>query len=108
MPSNSTTATQEPSKAITSVEECKTFLINTVRQLREQQQISHSEQVSLYVTDVPIVHSTISEYEAEIKKDANLADVVQVNIKAGNPMPEALPQVDHTIGEEEVTVAIER
>jgi len=103
-----TTTNETKSKTITSVETCKTFLVDTVEQLRTDNNISADEKVSLYVTDVPIIHSTIAEYESEIKEQAHLVDVVQVNIKAGNPMPKALAQVDCTIGEDEVTIAIEQ
>lgn len=103
------TSTKQPRSAnINSVEECKTFLINTIQQLRKDNQIGKSEEVSLYVTDVPLVHSTIAEYEGDIKRSANLVDIVQVNVKAGNPMPAALPHVDCEIGEDEVTIALER
>lgn len=94
------------SQTITTVEECKEFLVHTVQTLRQQQQIQAGDQVSLYVTDAPIIHSTIAEYETAIKKEANLEDVVQVNIKAGNPMPKSLAHKDTIIGEDEVTIAI--
>ncbi|MEZ4682657.1 MAG: hypothetical protein R2932_51465 [Caldilineaceae bacterium] len=106
---NSMTSAKQPSNGQTiSVEECVDILQRTVTKLRRDQGISAKEQVSLYVTDAPIIHSTLSEYGNKIKENANLTDIVQVNIKAGNPMPEALPQVECTLGDDEVTVAIQQ
>lgn len=93
---------------VASVEECADVLVRTVQQLRNENNISQEEQVSLYVTDAPLIHSTLSEFKDKIKEQAKLVDVVQVNPKAGIPMPEALPQVDCEIGDERVTVAVER
>lgn len=103
-----TQTAQYEKKDITSVEECKQLLVQSFAQLRKDNNISESEAVSLYVTDVPLIHSTIAEYEEDLKQIGNLTDVVQVNVKAGNPMPEALPHIDYLIGKDEVTVAIER
>ena len=91
---------------MTSVEECAAVLIRTIQQLREENDIA-DEEVSLYVTDAPIVHSTLLEYQDEVMEKANLVNIVQVNVKAGNPMPEALPQVDCKIGDDLVTIALE-
>ncbi|MEZ4711728.1 MAG: hypothetical protein R3A44_31340 [Caldilineaceae bacterium] len=105
---NTALSEQQQNKDIESVEECAAILIRTIEQLRQDNGVPDEEEVSLYVTDAPIVHSTLSEYEEEIMQKANLVDVVQVNIKAGTPMPEALPQVDCQIGDDTVTIAIER
>lgn len=99
---------RRPSHEVVTVEECAALLIRTIQQLREENDVPEDEEVSLYVTDAPIVHSTLSEYEDDIMEKANLVDVVQVNVKAGNPMPEALSQVDRMIGDDLVTVAIEK
>ncbi|MCB0100087.1 MAG: hypothetical protein KDE46_30355 [Caldilineaceae bacterium] len=105
---NTAGTAHQSSKNVTSVEDCATILVGLIQQLRQDNGVPENEEVSLYVTDVPIVHSTLSEYEDEIIKKANLVDVVQVNMKAGNPMPETLPHVERQIGNDTVTIAIER
>lgn len=105
---NTALSEQQQSKDITSVEECAAILIRTIGQLRQDNGVPDKEEVSLYVTDAPIVHSTLSEYKEDMMQKANLVDVVQVNIKAGTPMPDALPQVERQIGDDHVTIAIER
>lgn len=96
-------------REITSVEQCAELLIDHVEQLRQEQNIADDEEISIYVTDVPLVHSMLAEYGARVEKVTNATDIIQVNIKAGNPMPENLPH--HEIGvfsKEPVTVAIEQ
>lgn len=96
-------------REITSVEQCAELLIDHVEQLRQEQNIANDEEISIYVTDVPLVHSMLSEYGDRVEKATNAIDIVQVNIQAGNPMPDNLPH--HEIGvfsKEPVTVAIER
>ncbi|MEZ4869110.1 MAG: hypothetical protein R3C14_47755 [Caldilineaceae bacterium] len=101
-------AKQKSGEQVASVEECAAVLLRTVQQIRQEHGLAANEEASLYVTDVPIVHSTLAEYRDEIMEKANLVDIVPVNVKAGNPMPEALPQVECQIGDESVTVALER
>lgn len=94
---------------ITSVEQCAELLIDHVQQLRQEQNIADNEEISIYITDVPLVHSTISEYGNRLEQATNATDIVQVNLQAGNPMPEHLPH--HEIGlfsQEPVRVAIDR
>jgi len=106
MKKNSTPKDTE--QEITSVEQCAELLIDHVQQLRQEQNLDDDEQVSIYITDVPLVHSTIAEYGRRLEQATNAADIVQVNLQAGNPMPKDLPH--HQIGrfsKEPVTVAIE-
>ncbi len=103
------TKTQESGQEIESVERCAELLIDHVQQLRQEQQLDDDEEISIYITDVPLVHSTIAEYGSRLEQATNAADIVQVNLAAGNPMPENLPH--HEIGvfsQEPVRVAIER
>lgn len=92
---------------VTSVEECAAAVIHTVQQLREREDIPRSKKVALYITDAPLVHSMISEYRDAVIEKANLVDIVQENIKAGNPIPESLPQTECKMGGEMITIAIQ-
>ncbi len=108
MQSNTSTKAKDDQE-ITSVERCAELLIDHVQQLRQEQNLTDEEEISIYITDVPLVHSTISEYGSRLKEATNATDIVQVNIKAGNPMPKNLPH--HQIGrfsKEPVTVAIDQ
>lgn len=108
---NSNTTTMQDSQQKDNgqlVEECASVLVLTVQKLRNENNISEDEEVSLYVTDAPIVHSTLSEYREDIMQKANLVDIVQVNIKAGTPMPAMIPQIECTIGDDEVTIGIDQ
>lgn len=100
--------TQTADREIMSVEECAQVIIDQVKQLRAQADISHDREVSIYVTDVPLIHSTLSEYEERIRQQTNASDIVQVNVKAGNPMPKNLTQVElHTLDDGPAIIAIE-
>lgn len=94
-------------ETVTSVEECAAAVIHAVQQLRERKDIPRTEEVSLYITDAPLVHSMLSEYRDAVIEKANLADIVQENIKAGNPIPESLPQIECEMGGEMITIAIQ-
>lgn len=94
---------------ITSVEQCAELLIDHVKQLRQEQSIGDNQEISIYVTDVPLVHSTLSELSDRIEKATNATDIVQVNVKAGNPMPENLAHHQiNVFSKEPVIVAIEQ
>ena len=100
--------TNTAEREIMSVEECAQVLIEQVKQLRLQADITNDRAVSIYVTDVPLVHSTLSEYDERIRQQTNASDIVQVNIKAGNPMPKNLPQVElYTLDDGPTVIAIE-
>lgn len=93
-------------KDVMSVEECAQVLISTVKDLRSENGLSEGE-VTLYLIDAPLIHSTLSEYREEIMEKASLVAIVQVNEEAGVPMPEAIPQVEKQIGDDIVTVGIQ-
>jgi len=91
-----------------STEECAQVIIDQVAQLRKEADIAADQEVSIYVTDVPLVHNTLSQYHERIREQANAVDIVQVNIKAGNPMPANLPQVElSTLDDGPAVIAIE-
>jgi len=101
-------STQTANHEVMSTEECAQVIIDQVAQLRQQANIATDHTVSIYVTDVPLVHNTLSQYNERIRQQANAIDIVQVNIKAGNPMPENLPQVElHTLDDGPAVIAIE-
>lgn len=94
---------------IESVEQCAELIIDHVKQLRQEQGIGDGEKISVYITDVPLVHSTLSEQSEKIEKATGAADIVQVNVQAGNPMPENLPHHEITVfSKEPVIIAIEQ
>jgi hypothetical protein len=43
-----------------------------------------------------------------IQERTNAHSIVQVNIDVGNPMPDALPQIEVTIGDDPVVTAVEQ
>ncbi len=95
-------------REVMSVEECAQVIIDQVQQLRQQANISRDQPVAIYLTNVPLVHSTLSEYEDRIRQQTNASDIVQVNIKAGNPMPANLRQVElHTLDDGPTVIAID-
>ncbi len=103
-----TAAAKGVDREITSVEQCAELLIDHIKQLRQEQNIADEQEISIYVTDVPLVHSTLSTLGDRVKRATNAVDIVQVNIQAGNPMPENLPQREiHVFSKEPVTVAID-
>lgn len=100
--------TQVADHEVMSVEECAQVIIDQVNTLRRQAEIGTDRAISIYVTDVPLIHSTISAYEERIRNETNASDIVQVNIKAGNPMPKNLLQVElHTLDDGPTIIAIE-
>lgn len=105
----STAGTNGTDKEVESVEQCAEIIIDHVKQLRQEQGFGDGENVSIYITDVPLVHSTLSEYSDKIEKATGASDIVQVNVQAGNPMPEDLPRHEITVfSKEPVVVAIEK
>lgn len=95
-------------KEILSVEECAAAIIQYVEQLRADADLTDDQEISIYVTDVPLIHSTLSEKGDYIRQKTNAVDIVQVNVKAGEPMPAHLPQVEvHHFDRGPATIAIE-
>jgi len=93
---------------VKTVKECADILIQSVNQIRKDNDISECQDISIYVIDAPIIHSTITQFDKHIKERTNAHRIVQVNIDGGTPMPEALPQIEVTIGNDPVVIAVEQ
>jgi hypothetical protein len=91
-----------------SVKECADILIQSVKQIRKDNYISKNQDISIYVIDAPIVHSAVAQFGEHIQEQTNAHSIVQVNIDVGNPMPDALPQIEVTIGNDPVIIAVEQ
>lgn len=92
-----------------SIEGCAEVIIDTVQQLRSEAGVADDQEISIYVTDAQIIRSTLAEMGDYIREQTNAVDVVRVNIKAGNPMPAHLPQVElHNLDDGPATIAIEK
>src|SRR5687768_1780345 len=93
---------------VKSVKECADILVQSVNQIRKYNDILESQDISIYVIDAPIVHSAVVQYGKHIKERTNAHSIVQVNIDGGTPMPEALPQIEVTIGDGPVVIAVDQ
>ena len=93
---------------VKSVKECADILVQSVNQIRKDNDISECQDISIYVIDAPIIHSTITQFDKHIKERTNAHRIIQVNIDGGTPMPEALPQIEVTIGNDPVVIAVEQ
>lgn len=82
------------STEVLSVEDAAELLVHYVNQLRAEAGIDEDTEISLYVTSVPLIHSTLTEMGDYIREQTNAIDIVQVDVKAGNPMPAHLPQIE--------------
>lgn len=83
-------------------------IVGAIQQLRRDQKIADTEPISVYVTDAEVVRSLLKQYRSYIEEKTNTVDLVEVNLDAGNPMPENLTKADFEIGDQEVSVAIEK
>lgn len=91
-----------------STEECAAVIINTVKELRAAAGIAESQPISLYVPNAQLIRSTLAERGDEIRRQINAVDVVQVNVKAGIPMPAHIPQAElHNLDESPTTIGID-
>lgn len=99
-----TSATQEA----LSTAECAEVIIKTVKQLRADAGIAASQPISLYVPNAQLIRSTLTERGDYIREQINAADVVQINVKAGIPMPAHIPQMElHNLDESPTTIGID-
>jgi hypothetical protein len=93
---------------VLSTEECAAVLIDTVKQLRAEAGIAENQAISLYVPNAQLIRSTLAERGDEIRRQINAVDVVQVNVRAGIPMPAHIPQVElHNLDESPTTIGID-
>ena len=94
---------------VLSIEECAEVIIQTVQQLRSEAGFADDQDISIYVTDAQMIRSTLGEMGDYIREQTHAVDVVRVNVKAGNPMPAHLPQVEvHNLDDGPATIAIEK
>lgn len=93
---------------VLSIDECAEVIIRTVDQLRNEAGLSADQEISIYVTDAQLIRSTLAEKGDYIRKRTHAVDVVRVNVKAGNPMPAHLPQVElHNLDQGPTSIGIE-
>lgn len=103
-----TKQTNSADNQVLSTDECAEVIIRTVEQLRDEAGISTEQEISLYVTDAQLIRSTLAEKGDYIRERTHAVDVVRVNVKAGNPMPAHLPQVElHNLDQGPTTIGIE-
>lgn len=93
---------------VLSTEECAEVIIRTVEQLRDEAGIAADQEISLYVTDAQLIRSTLAEKGDYIRERTHAVDVVRVNVKAGNPMPAHLPQMElHNLDQGPTSIGID-
>ena len=107
-----TTATQsQTDQQIAEAEEevrtCTKKLMSEIKSLRQEQNFDDGEAIVVYVTDAPLVHRALEVYRDEIEKATCAIEFVQINVDAGNPMPEHLSHKEINIGDQTIDVAID-
>lgn len=94
---------------VLSIDECAEVIIGTVEQLRAKAGLTAAQEISIYVTDAQLIRSTLAEKGDYIRKRTHAVDLVRVNVKAGNPMPAHLPQVElHNLDQGPTSIGIEK
>ena len=83
-------------------------LVQAIQQLRSEQGIAETEEIAIYVTNTQVVRSLLKQYSEQIEAQTHTADLVQVNVDGGIPMPEVIAHADFEIGGETVTIGISR
>ncbi|MEZ4732775.1 MAG: hypothetical protein R3E79_37200 [Caldilineaceae bacterium] len=102
------TENQNTEHEVLSVDECAEVLIDTVAQLRTEAGVADEQEISIYVTDVPLIRSALKQKGDYIHEKTNAVDVVRVNVEGGQPMPAHLPQRElHNLDRSPATIAIE-
>jgi superfamily I DNA and RNA helicase len=89
------------------IQEYKENIVQQIQQLRQESGIK-SDRIALYITDTPLVRGILHEYADEIRQTVNAANIVQVDIDAGIPQPEEHPHHTFPLGEDKVTISIEK
>ncbi len=93
---------------VLSVEEAAEVLIQYVKQLRADAGIDETQEISIYVTNVQLINSMLTEMGDYVREQTNAVDIVQVNVKAGNPMPAHLTQIEvHEFDQGPATIGID-
>lgn len=100
--------TADNQNPVVSTEECAEVIIRTVEQLRDEAGLAADQEISIYVTDAQLIRSTFAEKGDYIRDRTHAVDVVRVNVKAGNPMPAHLPQVElHNLDQGPTSIGIQ-
>jgi hypothetical protein len=89
------------------LQELKEDIVSQIQQLRQESGIKN-ERVALYITDTPLVRGILHEYADEIRQTANAVNIVQVDVDAGIPQPEEHPHRTFPLGEDKVTISMEK
>lgn len=93
---------------VLSTDDCAEVIIRTVEQLRDEVGLAADREISIYVTDAQLIRSTLAEKGDYIRERTHAVDVVRVNVKAGNPMPAHIPQVElHNLDQGPTSIGIE-
>lgn len=101
-------ASTDEQKPVLSTDECAETIIRIVNQLRNEVGLAANQEISIYVTDAQLIRSTFAEKGDYIRTQTHAVDVVRVNVKAGNPMPAHLPQVElHNLDQGPTSIGIE-
>jgi len=61
--------------------------VQAIQQLRSEQGIAETEEIAIYVTNTQVVRSLLKQYSEQIEAQTHTADLVQVNVDGGIPMP---------------------
>lgn len=92
---------------VVSIDECVEVIIDTVAQLRTEAGVADDQEISIYVTDVPLIRSALKQKGDYIHEKTNAVDVVRINVEGGQPMPAHLPQRElHNLDRSPATIAI--
>jgi hypothetical protein len=89
------------------IRESKENIVREIEQLRQESGIG-DERVALYITDTPLVRGILHEYGDEIRQSVNAVNIVQVDVNAGIPQPEEHPHRTFALGEDQVTISMEK
>lgn len=97
-----------PKETIGDLKEHAQALVDCITQLRQQESLGDGDEIATYVIDTPLVHKVLDRFGDSIEEQTNTVDLVQVDLTAGNPMPEGIRQSEIQIGQDAVTVGISR
>jgi hypothetical protein len=88
------------------IQEYKEVIEREVERLRQASGVN--DRIALYITDTPLVRGILHEYADEMSQSLNVVNIVQVEVNAGIPSPEVHPNRTFTLGEDKVTIALEK
>ena len=88
------------------IQEYKGVIVREVERLRQASGVN--DRIALYITDTPLVRGILHEHADEMSQSLNVVNIVQVDVNAGIPSPEVHPNRTFTLGEDKVTIALEK